>query len=79
MKKWYYTYHSNSYDISIFETDEYQGRNGYDTKKEATDAAIFFIQKELLQKSKTIENYTEQSKRLSSDMVKLTELLIKVT
>jgi hypothetical protein len=45
MNKWYYTWHMNVGSLSIFETSEYEGRGGYDTKEDAEKAAKAMLTK----------------------------------
>jgi hypothetical protein len=47
MKKWYYTWHSHTNNVSVFETDQYDGRDGYKTKEDAIkDAKDMLIKRQ---------------------------------
>lgn len=39
MKNWYYVWHAHIGSLSLFQTSEYEGRNGYATKEDAIKAA----------------------------------------
>jgi hypothetical protein len=73
MNKWYFSLAVNFNTISVFETSEYEGRDGYDTKEQAIEAAKAFLDKEIQQKMKVVKELTNQASYISDTL----SLLIK--
>jgi hypothetical protein len=78
MNKWYFTWHEHTGSMSIFQTDQYEGRHGYDTKEEAVLSAKAFIMRfkteisiELETKTKGLLSLTQRLDRLIKASVKL--------
>lgn len=59
--RWFFTQHLHIVKFSIFKTDEYGENQGYKTKKEAVDAALASVDKD-------ISNFYEKMEKISSDL-----------
>ena len=67
MKKWYYSFAINyAWSPSIFETAEYSGKGGYDTKEEAKDVARRSVDERIEQLTKELADATAKVTSLSN-------------
>jgi len=78
MNKWYFRFAINYNSISIFETSEYGGRDGYDTKELATEAAKAFLDKKIQDMVTTINEHTNQATYLATNLNKVVSERIKL-
>lgn len=78
MNKWYYRWHIHTGSMSIFETNEYNGIGGYDTKHEAIDASINMLQKMQTNYNTELSNATKQLLNISANLNEIHKAIIEL-
>jgi len=78
MNKWYYTWHAHTGTVSFFETSEYEGRGGYETKESAVNAARSALIRQQRETSLSLMVRSNEVARMATELEEIGRELLKL-
>ena len=78
IKRWFYTHYLNYDKVEVWQTDHYSPDQGYETERQATEAAISSLHEKLDSLRSTISHSSQTLIKLTEQQAKLLRQLSEI-